>query len=371
MRNIIRSILLHYELSFPVIELFTASGCCDGNMDFFFTFVDESFMNKDFAPNSGSYSLRGSCEWLSMIPVNDSIAAGSSQVLDFSLTSESLIKGVYDAFISMNSNDMFNPNPSLPVTLEVIGVPDISVDPMMISFGEVEIGDTITDTIRITNVGDGILSIINIECTNSDFYVQSFTGDISPGNFMDCLINFTPSIEDQLTGEVSIHSNDPDESQIIIPLSGTGFQVILPPDPPQNVTVELSGNSVLISWDTQTRSDADRSMAYVVYSSEFPDSGFTEDLTGTYTSNSWTAPFIYDRRFFYVCADEGSSAGRKSVLKSQTRKAGKSINRIKQRNTIHELPVKKKKTDKKLYKNEKIEDSKSNSRNKKKIEIKK
>ncbi len=324
-------------------------------MDFFFAFADEGFTNKDFAPNTGFYSLSGSYDWISISPANGIVEPESLHELNLSLSSGNLTGGIYNAFISMATNDMFCPNPSIPISLEVIGVPDISVNPDLVVFGDVEIGDTVTETIRIANSGDGILSISNTSSTNSNFQIQDLTMNIYPGNFHDCSVNFSPSATGQINGGISVYSNDPDEAHIIIPLIGTGFQVTPPLDPPQNVSVELTGNSILLSWEPQTRSAADRSISYIVYSSDDSYTGFTEDLTGIYTSSSWTAPYIYEKRFFYVCATDGSPADRKSISTNRTGKAGKNIIRAEKRTTIHELPIKKKKSSKDIRRDANIE----------------
>mgnify|MGYP006291713909 FL=1 len=67
-------------------------------------------------------------------------------------------------------------------------------------------------------------------------------------------------------------------------------------EPPTNVEIEV---------DTETDSisvgfDGDRQSNYLVYSSDNPYTGFEEDLTGTYSNNSWTAPLPDENRYYYV-----------------------------------------------------------------------
>ena len=66
---------------------------------------------------------------------------------------------------------------------------------------------------------------------------------------------------------------------------------------PQNVSIDISETSISIYWDA-----VDGASAYKVYSSTNPDSGFTEDMTGTYNGNSWNTAATENRRFYQVKA---------------------------------------------------------------------
>ena len=68
-------------------------------------------------------------------------------------------------------------------------------------------------------------------------------------------------------------------------------------DPPQNVTVEIIGTDVHLSWDAVTGANS-----YKVYSSDDPYSGFVEDTSGSFAGESWSAPIGDIKKFYYVIA---------------------------------------------------------------------
>ncbi|MCD4820318.1 MAG: right-handed parallel beta-helix repeat-containing protein [Candidatus Cloacimonetes bacterium] len=66
---------------------------------------------------------------------------------------------------------------------------------------------------------------------------------------------------------------------------------------PANVLISITAYTVYIIWDSV--SDA---TSYKVYSSDDPYSGFLEDTTGTFVDESWSAPVLLSKKFFYVKA---------------------------------------------------------------------
>ena len=67
--------------------------------------------------------------------------------------------------------------------------------------------------------------------------------------------------------------------------------------PPQNVTISVSGGNVYLSWDAVAGATS-----YKVYSSDDPYTGFTEDTTGTFDEESWSAPLPASKKFYFVKA---------------------------------------------------------------------
>jgi len=69
------------------------------------------------------------------------------------------------------------------------------------------------------------------------------------------------------------------------------------PGIPQNVTISISLTEVNINWDPATNATS-----YKVYSSDDPNEGFTEDTSGTFNGNSWSALLSNGNKFYYVKA---------------------------------------------------------------------
>ncbi len=89
--------------------------------------------------------------------------------------------------------------------------------------------------------------------------------------------------------------NDPDGTR-----SDVGaFPYFQLPEPPE-VTISIQNNQVSLACGSVSRT------SYIVYSSDDPEGTFTEDETGSFDGNVWTAPLTDDSRFYYVTTDTGS-----------------------------------------------------------------
>ena len=67
--------------------------------------------------------------------------------------------------------------------------------------------------------------------------------------------------------------------------------------PPEDVIITVADDIVTISWSAV--SDA---TSYKVYSSNDPYENFTEDTSGSFAGESWSAPLAVEKKFFYVTA---------------------------------------------------------------------
>jgi formylglycine-generating enzyme required for sulfatase activity len=71
---------------------------------------------------------------------------------------------------------------------------------------------------------------------------------------------------------------------------------------PEGLSIQLVDSSVVLSW-----TEVAGATAYKVYSAQYPEGPFSEDLSGTFLDASWTAALSQDRLFFQVTAlTEGS-----------------------------------------------------------------
>ena len=67
--------------------------------------------------------------------------------------------------------------------------------------------------------------------------------------------------------------------------------------PPENVTITVVGTNVQLSWTAVVGANS-----YKVFSSDDPYTGFTEDTSGTFIDESWSAPVSSTKKFYYVKA---------------------------------------------------------------------
>lgn len=108
----------------------------------------------------------------------------------------------------------------------VVGTPDIAINPTSLAFGNVPVGTTPTLSVIVTNVGTAILSVTNLTLTGSaDFHFSNpptVPFNLAAGAGQSLTIAYAPAAAGADSGALEIRSNDPDESLVTVPLSGTG-----------------------------------------------------------------------------------------------------------------------------------------------------
>jgi photosystem II stability/assembly factor-like uncharacterized protein len=139
-------------------------------------------------------------------------------------------EGSKTAILAIVSNDP--DQPVLPVPLQGIGVqnfiPDISVSPSALDFGDVQIGSSSDKVFQIQNDGNGELQISDVKSSNSQFLVISKPVQVQPGGAANVPLRFIPSASGKRTGVITVTSNDPDESNVLVYVQGMGVSSPVP-----------------------------------------------------------------------------------------------------------------------------------------------
>ncbi|HGJ63868.1 TPA: choice-of-anchor D domain-containing protein, partial [bacterium] len=105
--------------------------------------------------------------------------------------------------------------------------PEISVTPTSISFGDVDVGKSLTKTFQINNTGDAILNISSITSSNNQFVVLN-SSNVPVGSQVTISVRFTPATAGAKAGLLTINSNDLDEPAVVVSVQGTGVVVPQP-----------------------------------------------------------------------------------------------------------------------------------------------
>ncbi len=125
--------------------------------------------------------------------------------------------------IEIPSNDPDEPVVSLLLAGQHEPVPDIEVDPLHVDFGLVGVGVTATETVAVSNVGTGDLTVDSPVLTgSSDFGISAaqFPAVIAPGSTELILVSYVPTDLVEDSGEIAITSDDADEPLIVVTLVG-------------------------------------------------------------------------------------------------------------------------------------------------------
>ena len=185
----------------------------------------------------------------------------------------------YTAELTISTND--EENSSITVDLSGTGFvyyPDIDVNPMSLEFGSVTVGETIQQNVTVSNTGDAVLVVSDITSSNAAFSADLTSFDLNPGENKTVVVSFTPADADDYTGDLTIVSNDPDEANVIVSMSGTG--VVFYPDIDVNPT-EIDFGTVTVGEPAQqnivvsNNGDAVLSVNDITSS----NSAFTVDIT--------------------------------------------------------------------------------------------
>ncbi|HOT97350.1 MAG TPA: choice-of-anchor D domain-containing protein [bacterium] len=141
------------------------------------------------------------------------------------------------------------------------GAPDIACNAAALSFGIVSVGQWPEKTIILSNTGTARLTVKAPRLTGPDAGEFHLAGDVPgfalrPGDSRPVTIRFAPLSAGSKKAELSFTSNDPDESPLIITLTGTGggetgrlitFSVTTPVSTPAGDAIYLAGN--FNAWD--------------------------------------------------------------------------------------------------------------------------
>ncbi|MGH7725877.1 MAG: choice-of-anchor D domain-containing protein [Candidatus Eiseniibacteriota bacterium] len=191
------------------------------------------------------YTLSGSTlSWISADPREGSVPAGSTLEVTIQFRSEGAPAGILETQVLVQSNDPDEPVLSVPARMQVIGVPNIAVQPSNLNFGVVLIGETGTLSVEVENVGTDLLTVSGVEISPAEFQTDPSGFVLEPGASLSLAVDFSPVDAGEETGVLTLHSNDPNDPTILVPLHAEGR---VPPEidvTPTSIDVALgSGES--------------------------------------------------------------------------------------------------------------------------------
>ncbi len=139
----------------------------------------------------------------------------------------------YHASLNITSND---PDEDV-VTIRLTGIAEAAAPPNIvpstyqIRFGRVLLGNSLNRSLYISNDGDEILVVRQVE-TNNQVFITNFQEElrIPSGERVELVVTFTPQEVQIYEGILSITSNDPDNEVVRINLVGEGVEEGEPPN---------------------------------------------------------------------------------------------------------------------------------------------
>src|SRR5258708_5425553 len=118
-----------------------------------------------------------------------------------------------------------------PATISLSGTgiqPQISVIPSSISFGNVTVSVTNTQTLTLRNPGTATLNVTQASLVGTGFTASGLALPLSvaPGGSASFTVGFAPASASNFSGNITLISNTPN-SPLVVPLTGTGISSIL------------------------------------------------------------------------------------------------------------------------------------------------
>ncbi|GEM_PF-2831861 len=104
----------------------------------------------------------------------------------------------------------------------IVNAPDLATTPKFINFGPIRIRSQKSEKVLLENRGTAPLNISNIISSNNQFLVDKTSFVLAPGGYDWLNVIFQPELIDNIQGDLTIYSNDPDSSQYKLPLEGEG-----------------------------------------------------------------------------------------------------------------------------------------------------
>jgi Abnormal spindle-like microcephaly-assoc'd, ASPM-SPD-2-Hydin len=174
--------------------------------------------------NISQITITGAGFSFSGFPGAVTLAAGQSLSLSVSFTPA--IAGSAAGSLSVVSSATNSPT---TISLSGSGVqPQISVIPASVSFGNVTVGLTNTQTLTITNPGTANLSVTQASLAGTGFGLSGLTLPLSvpPGGSSAFTVSFKPASAGSFSGSLTLVNNTPN-SPVVVALAGTGVSPVL------------------------------------------------------------------------------------------------------------------------------------------------
>ncbi len=160
--------------------------------------------------------------WVTADPAYGTIPPVDSIEVTVTFDAGVLGSGGYDAVLVVGSCLPPTPEMFVPLHLQILGAPGITVSDSVLDYGTVFLGCASSDTLIITNYGAYTLVVSGVVLDNESFSADTSGFALGVGESRELNVDFAPDETGLIEGTLTIISNDPDEPVIGVVLRGTG-----------------------------------------------------------------------------------------------------------------------------------------------------
>lgn len=180
--------------------------------------------------NSGGSQLAlqvdGYSNWVTATPIYAELEPGDSRVVNVTVAAGSKSAGFHYGRVLFTHRADYEEQ--VPVKLEVIPAPQMTVANTQVAFGQRYVGFPSDTTIVVNNTGVLPLQVTQIDLGHASLQLPGgLPPTIPPGGTASLTLRLTPTDTATINAAVTFHTNDPDEPTIMLPVSASP---IFPPE---------------------------------------------------------------------------------------------------------------------------------------------
>jgi hypothetical protein len=180
--------------------------------------------NQDYVRDSLAVRIVPLRQWLSVEPSSGFLLPGERQLVRLNMAAAGLGSATYAARARILSNDPAAPDTAVKVAFNVTGAPDIVFSPPALDFGTHFTGARDTLGFTVANVGVDPLDVSSVGSDRPDFVVEPGGFRLLPGEATTVPVVFAPGSVADLSGTLSLASNDPDQPVAVVAVHGVGSE---------------------------------------------------------------------------------------------------------------------------------------------------
>ena len=180
--------------------------------------------NQDYVRDSLAVRIAPQRQWLSVDPASGFLLPGERQSVSLSMDASGLGTGTYVERARFLSNDPTAPDTAVKASFSVAGAPNIDVSPSALDFGTHFTGARDTLSLTVANVGVDPLDVTGLHCDRADFSAGTGPFQLLPGEAMSVPVVFVPGDVADMSGSLSLASNDPSHPVTSVALHGVGSE---------------------------------------------------------------------------------------------------------------------------------------------------
>jgi hypothetical protein len=144
-----------------------------------------------------------------------------------------------DAGDVVAESDEFDNEATDQFTVAPAALPELEVSPLAVDFGQVEVGATATAVVTVSNLGAGTLTVYETGLFGAPeigLEAVALPLAIPTNSTADLALLFSPGSEATFSAELSLVSNDGDETFLSVPIIGQG---VITPVPPAEQVIDI------------------------------------------------------------------------------------------------------------------------------------